>query len=357
MKRIIAVLLIFVSLITILGGDEISAAQQKGIHLKKTGDEYKALQYELAGYQSRCGILKKRMDLLYQNYLQANSRINLENYKEAELSYETASFYINSGKKWLSDQWRQREGELLILVSEYQCSQKALKYYSARVSEMKSKEKEMAEKRKKGLVTSLEFRQQKLQAQNASTEWKQIRERCLRQKKEIQYKTGIKKINVVELPARKSIKYYVQKWSKEKTEYEQIKNEERAYKKYHMIFHQEIPEERDDYWYVQNQINLLSLKKKQYRSEIRKKICTLCTKYDECNVNLLGKRREIRLARQVLGRMRLLEEKGKISDRQIQEQKTVIQKLIYEEATLQCEKEKIYIQLKYGLQQITVYNE
>lgn len=353
MRKNVAVLLILLSFIAILGGDEIWASQQKGIHLRKTGDEYKALQYELAGYQSQCGVLKRRMELSYQNYLQEDTRTNLKNYKEAELSYEIASFYINNGKKWLSEQWRQREGALKILVSEYKCSLAELRYCRAKLSEQKTKAKETREKRKKGLVTTLECRKQKLQVQNALAEWRQVRQQCLRQKREIRQKTGKKEIGTFKLSSRKSVKYYIRKWTEEKTEYEQINNEERAYKKYQMIFHKEISEERDEYWYIQNQLNLLSLKKKQYRSEQKKKILALCRDYDSCGAGLQRKRKEIRLARQESGLMQLLKEKGKVSVSQFQEQKTGIQKLKYEEAVLQCEKEKKYIQLEYGLQQLT----
>ena len=98
---------------------------------------------------------------------------------------------------------------------------------------------------------------------------------------------------------------------------------------------------------------ILSLKKKQYRSEQKKKILALCRDYDSCGAGLQRKRKEIRLARQESGLMQLLKEKGKVSVTQFQEQKTGIQKLKYEEAVLQCEKEKKYIQLEYGLQQLT----
>lgn len=357
MKKTVAVLLIFVNLIVVLGGDKVLASQQKGIQLRKTGDEYKALQYELAGYQSRCGVLKKRMELSYQNYLQEDTRTNLENYKEAELSYEIASFYINNGKKWLSDQWRQREGKLKILVSEYKCSLAELRYCRAKLSELKIKLKEMREKRKKGLATTLECRQQKLQVENVSAEWRQVSQQCLRRKKEIRQKTGKKKIGAFKLSSRKSVKDYVQKWTAEKTEYVQINNEELAYKKYQTIFHKEIEEERDEYWYVQSQLNLLSLKKKQYLSEVKKKIHVLCREYDNCRAGLQEKRKEIRLAQREKGLLQLLKEKGKISVSQFQEQKTRIQKLKYEEAVLQCEKEKKYIQLEYGLPQLTDDNE
>lgn len=143
------------------------------------------------------------------------------------------------------------------------------------------------------MVTTLEYRKQKLQVQNALAEWRQVRQQCLRQKKEIRQKTGKKEIGTFKLSSRKSVKYYIRKWSEEKTEYEQINNEERAYKKYQMIFHKEIAEERDEYWYIQNQLNLLSLKKKQYRSEQKKKILALCRDYDSCGAGLQRKRKEL----------------------------------------------------------------
>lgn len=350
MKKIIIYALVFIFLGNCIHGTEACASSKKSMNLRKSGYEYQALKYELESYRSQAAIQKKKMELTYETYQKMNSRSALEEFKEAELSYNISSFYEVYGTRWQQEQWNKKEGMLQIEVIMYRLSQSEMRYRKAELKEWEQKCTEGAKKKKKGLITELEYKQMQSQEKSARQQWRKLQKTVKKQRKEILSKTKQKKVYFPKESPQKSWKKYWKLWKKNKTKAIQLENEEKAYKKYQEAFSKDIPEYTNGYQYAENKIRLLALEREEYQKELKKQVRDKCQECDTYRKLIKCKSREIQSASEKEKAVKLLWRKGRAVKSQILEQKTEVAKLKYEKESLQYELEKRLVQLEYGIE-------
>lgn len=330
---------------------EAGAAKKEQWKLPKEGTEYEAYQLELESYQKQSHFQKMSMEQAYQSFLLYKNESSLVSYKEAELSYAIASFYEKRGRDWLDEKWRLEEGAFLCRLASYQRLKAEYHFRQTVLRSLRKKYKEALQKQKKGQITRWEPAELQCQVLSAREQFRQKRQEIRSLKKEIQQRSKKRQLSYMDANRIKQTKWYLSRWKKGKSAYQQISYQIAAYQTYKQGFDADKPEQNRHISYADTEIRRLQIKKVQDTAQMNKMIQQKRITFQNAKRLRNQKDREISLAQKKYRLLGLLKKKGKVVRSQVLEQKAELARLESEKAAYQYDMNVAAIQLAYGMEE------